>query len=331
MITKSTAKEVSPEEQKKHNKAMKEPDSHSRNISKREYLWIQMKRTWVGYVMVIPFLVMFIAFTVVPVILSIVLSFTSFNMLEWPDFIFLDNYIRLFLDDDLFITAFQNTLMFAVTTGPASYIMAFVVAWFINELSPKIRAFVTFIFYVPSISGSAYLVWQLFFKPDIYGYINGWLLKLGLISTPIQFFKDTTYIVPLCIVVALWTSLGTSFLANIAGLQGVDRSLYEAGAIDGIKNRWQELWYVTLPSMKQILLFGAVLAITNSFGFGGIVDTLCGNPSTDYVAWTLSHHMNEYMTTRFEYGYASAIAVVLFFLMIGANMLVQKLLSKVGE
>ncbi len=327
MTKKSTAKEVSPEKQ---NTSVEELQ-HGKTITKGEYIRARMKRTWVGYVMVAPFILMFFAFTVVPVILSIVLSFTSFNMLEFPQFVFLDNYIRLFLDDDLFITAFQNTLLFAVTTGPASYILAFIIAWFINELSPKVRALVTFIFYVPSISGSAYMVWKLFFQEDIYGYVNGWLLKLGIINTPIAFFKDTTYIVPLCIVVALWTSLGTSFLANIAGLQGVDRSLYEAGAIDGIKNRWQELWYVTLPSMKQILLFGAVLSITGSFGFGGIVDVLCGNPSTDYVAWTLSHHMNEYMTTRFEYGYASAIAVVLFFLMIGANMLVQKLLSKVGE
>ena len=311
-------------------KQPKQPKSH-RDMTKGEYIWSEMKRTWVGYVMVLPFLIMFLAFTVVPVVLSIILSFTSFDMLQWPTFTFMDNYIRMFLEDDLFLTAFQNTLMFAVTTGPASYILSFVIAWFINELSPRVRAFVTFIFYAPSISGSAYLVWGLLFQGDIYGYVNGWLFKMGLITQPIVFFKNVTYIIPLCIVVALWTSLGTGFLSNIAGLQGVDRSLYEAGAIDGIKNRWQELWYITLPSMKTILMFGAVLAITGSFGFGGIVDALCGNPSTDYCAWTLTHHLSEYMGTRFEFGYASAISVVLFFLMIGANSLVQKMLSKVGQ
>lgn len=302
-----------------------------RDMTKGQYIRSEMKRTWVGYVMVLPFLVMFFIFTVVPVLLSILLSFTSFNMLEWPEFIFMDNYIRLFLDDDLFIKAFQNTMIFAVATGPASYLISFLVAWFINELSPKVRAVVTFVFYAPSISGNAYLVWQLFFKGDIYGYVNGWLLKMGFITQPILFFQNVNYIVPLCIVVALWTSLGTSFLAFIAGLQGVDRSLYEAGAIDGVKNRWQELWYITLPSMRQILLFGAVLSITGAFGFGGIVDALCGNPSKDYVAWTLQHHLAEYMSTRFEFGYASAISLVLFFIMIGANILVQKLLSKVGQ
>lgn len=321
MTKSATAKDV---------KQPKQPKLH-RDMTKGEYIWSEMKRTWVGYVMVLPFLLMFIAFTVVPVVLSIILSFTSFDMLQWPTFTFMDNYIRMFLEDDLFLTAFQNTLMFAVTTGPASYILSFVIAWFINELSPRVRAFVTFIFYAPSISGSAYLVWGLLFQGDIYGYVNGWLFKMGLITQPIVFFQNVTYIIPLCIVVALWTSLGTGFLSNIAGLQGVDRSLYEAGAIDGIKNRWQELWYITLPSMKTILMFGAVLAITGSFGFGGIVDALCGNPSTDYCAWTLTHHLSEYMGTRFEFGYASAISVVLFFLMIGANSLVQKMLSKVGQ
>ncbi len=304
---------------------------HSKPISKGKYIAVQMKKTWKGYVMVAPFLIMFIAFTVVPVILSILLSFTSFNMLEWPEFKGLENYIQLFLADDLFITAFSNTMLFAITTGPISFILAFIVAWFINELSPRIRAFVTIIFYAPSIAGTAYLVWGIFFQGDIYGYVNGWLLRMGMITQPIVFFKDTRFIVPLCIVVALWTSLGTSFLSNIAGLQGVDRSLYEAGAIDGVKNRWQEAWYITLPSMRSILLFGAVLSITGAFGFGGIVDALCGNPSTDYVAWTLQHHLVEYMGVRFEYGYASAISVMLFAIMMGANMLVQKFLAKVGQ
>ncbi len=306
-------------------------ERQNKPMTKARYTRIQMKRNWQGYVMVAPFLLLFFAFTVVPVVLSILLSFTSFNMLEFPELKGLANYVQLFLADDLFITAFSNTIMFAITTGPASFILSFVVAWFINELSPRMRALVTIIFYAPSISGTAYTVFAIFFQGDIYGYVNGWLLRMGLINEAIPFFKDTRYIVPLCIVVALWTSLGTGFLSNIAGLQGVDHSLYEAGAIDGVKNRWQEAWYITLPQMRSILLFGAVMSITQAFGFGAIVNTLCGNPSTDYVAWTLQHHLTEYMTVRFEYGYASAIAVVLFFIMMAANLLVQKFLSKVGQ
>ncbi len=290
-----------------------------------------MKRNWVGYVMIAPFILVFILFTVAPVLVSIVISFTDFNLLQVPNFVAFDNYIRLFLDDDIFLLAIKNTFVFAAICGPTSYIMSFMVAWFINELEPKIRAVVTLIFYAPSISGQVYLIWGTLFSGDSYGWVNATLLNLGLINTEIQFFEDADYVMPLCIVVYLWTSLGTAFLSFIAGLQGVDHTLYEAGAVDGVRNRWQELWYITLPTMRPQLMFGAVMAITSTFGFGGVVDALCGNPSVDYCAWTIMHHLHDYGGARCEVGYSSAIAVVLFAVMIGANSLVKKLLSKVGR
>ncbi len=291
----------------------------------------EMKRNYVGYLMLAPFYIIFFVFTVLPVLLSIVLSFTTFNMLEAPVFVFLDNYIRLFLDDDIFLLAIKNTFIFAAITGPVSYLLSFLVAWFINELPPKIRAIVTLIFYAPSISGMAYTIWGIFFSGDRHGWVNGWLIELGFISKEIQFFKDADYVMPLCIVVALWTSLGTAFLSFIAGLQTVDKSLYEAAAVDGIRNRWQELWYITLPVMRPQLMFGAIMAITGAFGFGGIVTALCGFPSVDYAAHTIMHHLEDYGGQRFEVGYSSAIATLLFFLMVGANALVNKILAKVGQ
>lgn len=290
----------------------------------------EMKRNWVAYVMVAPFMIIFTLFTIAPVVLSVVFSFTNFNLLEWPDFVFADNYIRLFLDDDIFLTAVKNTFIFAVIVGPVSYLMSFLVAWFINELPPKIRAVVTLVFYAPSISGQVYLIWQTLFSGDSYGWVNSKLLEMGFITEPIQFFNDADYIMPLCIVVALWTSLGTSFLAFIAGLQGVDKSQFEAGAVDGVKNRWQELWYITLPNMGPQLMFGAIMAITGAFGFGGVVTALCGFPSVDYAAHTIMHHLDDYGGQRFEIGYSSAIAVILFLVMIGSNMLVKKIITKVG-
>lgn len=302
-----------------------------KDMTRAQWTWKEIKRNKVAYIMVAPYVLLFTVFTVIPVVFSIVLSFTEFNLLEPPRFLFLDNYIRLFLDDDIFMIAVQNTFVFAVIVGPASYLMSLMVAWFINELPPKIRAVVTLIFYAPSISGNVYLIWGTLFSGDSYGWVNGTLLKLGMITTEIQFFEDEDWVMPLCIVVALWTSLGTSFLSFIAGLQGIDRSMFEAGAVDGIRNRWQELWYITLPSMKPQLMFGAIMAITQTFGFGSVVTALCGFPSVNYKAHTIMHHLEDYGNTRFEVGYASAIAVVLFAIMIGANMLVKKILSKVGQ
>lgn len=199
------------------------------------------------------------------------------------------------------------------------------------KLTPKIRALVTLVFYAPSISGSVYLIWGVIFSDDSYGYANAWLQELGIITDPILWFHDEKYVMGLCIVVALWTSLGTSFLSFIAGLQTIDKSLYEAGAVDGVKNRWQELWYITLPTMKPQLMFGAVMSITGSFGFGGVVTALAGFPSVNYAAHTIMHHLEDYGGQRFEVGYSSTIAVVLFAIMVGANLIIKKLLSKVGQ
>ena len=302
----------------------------SRELTKTQWKLKEIRQNWVAYLMVAPYMILFTLFTVVPVVLSIVISFTDFNMLEFPNIVWLKNYVTLFFDDDIFLIAIKNTFIFACIVGPSSYIMSYLVAWFINELPPKIRALVTLVFYAPSISGQVYMIWQTLFSSDSYGWANATLEKLGLIDAPINWFRDEKYVMPLCIVVSLWTSLGTSFLAFIAGLQGIDRALFEAGAVDGVKNRWQELYYITLPSMKPQLMFGAIMSITGAFGFGGIVDALAGFPSVNYCAHTIMHHLNDYGGMRYEIGYSSAIAVLLFLMMIGANMLVKRLLSKIG-
>ena len=309
---------------------MKRPTQRS-EMTKWQWTWKEIKRNKTAYFMLAPFLLLFIVFTVLPVFLSILLSFTDFNMLQVPNWQGLNNYTRLFLEDEIFLLACKNTLVFACVTGPVSYLLSLLIAWFINELAPKIRAVVTLIFYAPSISGQVYLIWATLFSGDSYGWVNATLIDLGIISSPILWFQNEEYVMTLCIVVALWTSLGTAFLSFIAGFQTIDRSLYEAGAVDGVKNRWQELWYITLPTMRPQLMFGAVLAITNSFGFGAVVDALCGFPSVDYAAHTIMHHLSDYGGARYEIGYASAIAVILFVIMFGCNIVIKKALSKVGE
>ena len=294
--------------------------------------WKEMKRNKKSYLFLAPFGIVFFVFTVLPVLISVVLSFTYFNMLQWPTWVGWENYIRLFLEDDIFIIAIQNTLFFSAITGPVSYFLSFVVAWLINELQPKIRAFLTLLFYAPSISGGAFLVWRIVFAGDMYGYLNSFLIYWGWISEPIIWLQDPDYMMPIVIIVILWMSLAASFLVFIAGLQGIDRSMYEAGAIDGIRNRWQELWYITLPSMRGYLMFGAIMAITQSFAAAHRITALVGEmPSTDYAVHTIVQHLQDYGQIRFEMGYASAMAFLLFLAMVCTQKIIQRMLAKIGQ
>nr|WP_232016339.1 sugar ABC transporter permease [Paenibacillus baekrokdamisoli] len=293
--------------------------------------FIEARKNKHAYVLLAPYFLIFGTFTIIPVLLSLLLSFTNFNMLEKPDWIGWQNYARLFVQDDIFLIAIKNTFLFAAITGPVSYMACFLFAWLINELRPKLRAFLTLILYAPSIAGNTYLIWQLLFASDSYGYANSFLMKWGFIMEPIQWLQDPRYVLGILILVQLWLSLGTAFLAFIAGLQNVDRTLYEAGSIDGIRNRWQELWFITLPAMRPQLMFGAVIQISMAFSVAEISIYMIGFPSVDYAAHTIVTHLVDYGTIRFEMGYASAIATVLFAIMLGANLLTQKLLHKVGE
>lgn len=295
------------------------------------YQFKQIKKHRTHYLFMLPHVLIFTTFTVIPVIIAIYLSFTSFNMLEDPDFVGLNNYFRLFLNDEIFTKALGNTLLFAIVTGPIGYLMSFMFAWLINELSHIPRVVCTVIFYAPSISGGMFVIWNYLFSGDAQGLINSLLLQMNIISEPILFFQDSSYMMPLIMLIILWMSLGTTFLVFIAGFQGLDRKFYEAAAIDGIKNRWQELWYITLPLLKPQLMLNAVLSISSAFGVGDIVTQLAGFPSTNYAAHTVMNHLHDYGTIRYEMGYACTIATVLFGIMLGSNMLIQRILKKVGE
>lgn len=298
---------------------------------KQATLSYRIKRNKESYIMLAPYFIMFFFFTVLPVVMSVFFSFTYYNMLEMPEFIGWKNYIKLFLEDDIFLKSLKNTLILAVITGPVSYFLCLLFAWIINEFKGWVRAFLTLIFYAPSICGNAYVVWNLILSGDRYGYLNGILMKLGILDEAVLWMKTEKWVLPMLIIVQLWLSLGTGFLSFIAGLQTVDKSLYEAAALDGVKNRWQELWHVTLPAMKPQLMFGAVMQITQSFAIADVSIQLAGNPSVNYSGATVVTHLLDYGTVRFEMGYASAIATVLFLLMVGSNMLVQKVLRRVGE
>ena len=160
--------------------------------------------------------------------------------------------------------------------------------------------------------------------------MNSFLLQFGLVDSPLLFLLDPKYILPVIIVVILWMSMGTGFLSFVAGFQGIDHSMYEAGYVDGVRNRWQELYHITLPSMKPMLLFGAVMSITTAFNVSDVPRILCGYPSTDYAARTIVTHLFDYGFSRFEMGYASAIATLLFLVMILCKKAIGALLGRVG-
>jgi len=281
--------------------------------------------------MILPFSIMFFLFAVLPVAASLVLSFFRYDMINTPQFTGLDNYFRMFIEDKVLITAILNTLKFSVVTGPIGFALAFMLAWMINELGPKSRTLLAFLFYSPSLIGNALMIWQIMFSGDSYGYVNSVLISLNIISEPIQWFTDSTYSMTLIIIIQLWMSMGAGFLANISGLQNVSVSLYEAGAIDGIRNRWQELWYITFPSMKNILLFSAVMQIQASFSVSQIAVTLSGFPSVNYSTHTIVTHLSDVASTRFEMGYGAALSVMLFAMMMLARILIGKMLESTGK
>ena len=278
-----------------------------------------------------PFFIFFFVFTVLPILSSIVLSFTSYDMLSMPKFINIGNYMRMFVEDDVFMTVVKNTVALAVVVGPAGFLLAFLFAWLVNEFSTGLRTVFSFMFYAPSLVGNAYFIWKIAFSGDSYGYINSLLLSIGITTEPIVWLKSPQYLFTIVVIVQLWQSLGVSFLSNISGLQNVNRDLYEAGAIDGIKNRWQELRYITLPSMSHMLLFSAVMQIQSSFSISAVAVELAGYPSVQHTVDTIVTHMSDMATVRYELGYASAIAVVLFAMMAITRFAIGKLLNSVSR
>lgn len=304
------------------------PEAPMIKQGKWKYTWHMMKTNKACYAMLLPFMSLFIIFTVVPVVMSLPMGFTNFNMIETPKFVGLSNFYTLFLNDDVFLIAVRNTLIFAIFTGPFSYILSFIIAWLINEMNAFLKTFFTFVFYAPSMTTSVYVTWQLILSGDSYGYLNAVLIDLGILNEPAQWLTDANYILTVIIIVQLWMSMGAGFLAIRAGFQNIDKSMYEAGAIEGIKNRWQELFYITIPSMGPQLLFAAVIQISASFTVGVVGQNLVGLPSTDYAAHTIMNHATDYGNIRYEMGYASAICFVLFAAMLLANKGINWLLGK---
>ena len=298
----------------------------NRRLGKKRISFAQDALRTPFVVMLLPFLILFFVFTLIPIGASVVLSFFDYDVVNTPSFVGLGNYLKMFVNDYEFGPAVGNTLKFAIVTGPISFVLAFLLAWMINEFGPKTRSLLSFLFYSPALVGNGYFIWQIMFSGDSYGYVNSLLISMGIITDPIVWFRDPNYAFTIVMIVQLWMSMGISFLANIAGLNNVVEAMYEAGAIDGIRNRWAELWHITVPSMKSILLFSAVMQIQSTFSISAVATTLTGFPSVNHSTETILTHITDVGTVRFDMGYASALSVFLFALMMIVRLVLGRLL-----
>ena len=284
--------------------------------------------TKMAYLFMAPFLVFFSLFTLIPVVVAMGLSLTNYNMMETPSFIGITNFKGLILDDEIFLIALKNTIIFSLISGPISFLASFIFAWLINNLR-KLRNFFALAFYVPSITSGVAMsvVWLYFFSPDSYGLINSAMSRIGLISEPIKWTMDPKYILGVVIFISVWMGMGAGFLSFLAGLQNLSPELAEAGMIDGVKNSFQELIYIILPQLKPQMLFGAINAIVGSFAVFDIAAAVAGMPSPEYAAHTIVAHMFDYAFIRFEMGYSAAVAIILFMITFVLGRVVMKIFS----
>ena len=284
------------------------------------------------YLFITPYAVLFLLIIVLPVVVAILLSFTSFNTINPPEFVGFQNYIDIFTGDTVFLQkAISNTLLFSVIVGPLGYMLAFFLAWMLAQVTHRYRTFYAVIIYSPSITGAVMManVWRVLFSGDETGYLNSVLIRWFGLDSPIQFLSDAQILFPIMIIVALWSSMGLGFLAMLAGILNIDRSLYEAAAIDGMKNRWQEIFYITIPVIKPQMLFGAVMSIIGTFNAAGLASALSGGATPpQYAGWLIVDHAIDFGFTRFEMGYASAITVILLLVVVLFNKIAYKLFGE---
>lgn len=277
-----------------------------------------------GYLFILPYALVFTVFILVPVILAVVLSFTNFNAIEFPSWVGFLNYITVLTNDEVFMQhVLPNTVVYALVVGVGGYILSFVLAWALCNLPSTLRTIFALIIYSPSMTAGVAMgvVWKVIFSGDQTGLLNSWLMELGIITEPIIWLINENYLLPIVIVIGLWSSMGIGFLSLIAGILNIDESLYEAGAIDGVKNRFQEMIYITIPQMKPQMLFAAVMAVVGAFQNGAVSSLLTGNPSPGYAAQLIVNHIEDYGFLRYEMGFAAAVSVVL--------LLIVQLFSKV--
>ena len=282
---------------------------------KKRYNKGSFPETFTAFVLLLPYIILFSLFIAIPVAVAIGLSLTYFDVIQVPTWAGLANYITILTQDDIFMRyVVPNTFIFALLVGPGGYALSFMFAWMLAQIQPLPRNILALALYTPSLAGGVFIsiIWTTLFSGDQAGFINSLLLRWGWVDAPIQFLQSPDYLMSIMIIVSLWSAMGIGFLAMLAGILNINQELYEAGAIDGIRNRFQEAVFITIPSMKPQMLFGAVMAIVGAFNSGAIGVALSGsNPTPQYAGQLLINHIEDYGFLRYEMGYAAALSVIL--------------------
>lgn len=285
-----------------------------------------------GWGFVLPYFASFFIFITIPVILGILLSFTYFDLINPPKVIGLNNFVNLFTADDVFMQqVLPNTLKFALIVGPVGYMLSFLLAWLLAQIPQKPRTVLALLIYSPSMTAGIAMavMWRIIFSGDSSGYLNSILLSMNIIDSPIQWLQDPKYLLNIMIIVSLWSSMGIGFLAMLAGVLNINEELYEAAYVDGMSNKFQEIFYITIPTMKPQMLFGAIMSLVSTFNAGAIGVQLTGvNPTPQNAGQLIVNHMDDYAFNRWEMGYGAAIAVVLLIMVYVFGMAARKLFGE---
>lgn len=293
---------------------------------------IKNKNLFSTYGFLAPYFIMFATFIIVPVLLAIMLSFANFDSIQFPTFAGLRNYVNLLTQDEVFMQhVLPNTLRFSIIVGPGGYILSFIVAWMLAQIPHKPRTVLALVMYSPSMTAGVAMsvLWSIIFSGDAAGYLNGLFLRFGFITEPIQFLQSPEYLMTIMIIVSLWSSMGVGFLAMLSGILNINQEIYEAAYIDGMNNRFQEIIYITIPSMKPQMLFGAVMAVVGAFQGGAIGVALSGsNPTPQNAGQLMVNHIDDYGFIRYEMGYAAAISVVLLLFIYAFSKVATKLFGE---
>lgn len=270
-----------------------------------------------GYLFILPWILGFLFFTIGPMIASLYFSFTDYSLLEASHWVGLDNFRKLFGTDPKFGISLSVTFRYSLASVPLGLVLALLVALLLNQKVPGIRFYRT-AFYLPSLLGGVALtlIWMWIFSPA-YGLLNAFLRMFG-IEGPL-WFQSQTWALPGLVIMSLW-GVGARMIIFLAGLQNIPDHLYEAAEIDGA-GTYRQFWHVTVPMLTPTIFFNLVMGIIGSLQtFAQAFIATQGGPNNATLFYALYLYQNAFQ--YFEMGYASAMAWILFAIILALTLIV---------